>query len=95
MIAWISDNLDGDLSVEALARKASMSPRTFARKFSVHFGQTPAKFVSQIRLEAARRALEEGRLPMNAVAKLVGFGDEQGLRRAILRSCGITPSDGH
>ncbi|MEX2696895.1 helix-turn-helix domain-containing protein [Rhizobium mongolense] len=91
----MSDNLDGDLSVEALARKASMSPRTFARKFSVQLGQTPAEFVSQIRLEAARRALEEGRLPMNAVAKLVALVTSKACAGQILRSCAITPIDGH
>ena len=93
LIAWMSDNLDEDLSVEALAGKVSMSPRTFARKFAAQLGQTPAKFVSQLRTEAARRALEEGRLPMNAIAKLVGLGDEQGLRRTMLRSSAITPTE--
>lgn len=93
LVAWMSDNLGGDLSVDALASRASMSPRTFARKFAAQVGQTPAKFVAQIRLEAARRHLEDGRLPMSAIAMLAGFGDEQSLRRAMIRSSSVTPTE--
>ena len=93
LITWISSNLHHDLSVDALACKAAMSPRTFARRFAQETGRTPAKFVEQLRLEAAKRALEDGKLPLGGIARLVGLGDEQGLRRAMLRSSAVTPSE--
>jgi transcriptional regulator GlxA family with amidase domain len=93
LVTWISDNLHEELSVNALAYKASMSPRTLARRFVQETGRTPAKFVEQLRLEAARRALEEGKLPLKGIARLVGLGDEQNLRRAMLRSSATTPSE--
>ncbi|WP_210211973.1 MULTISPECIES: helix-turn-helix domain-containing protein [unclassified Mesorhizobium] len=93
LITWISSNLHEELSVDALACKASMSPRTLARRFVQETGRTPAKFVEQLRLEAAKRALEDGKLPLKGIARLVGLGDEQSLRRAMLRSSAITPSE--
>lgn len=92
LLARISANLSGDLSVEALAAEVGMTPRTFARTFVKQLGQTPAKVVEGIRLEAARRALEEGSLSLKEIARRTGFGDEQGLRRAFRRWSGITPS---
>ncbi len=56
---WIADHLDGDLSVEELARRAAMSPRNFARVFNREVGMTPGEFVENLRIEAARRRLEE------------------------------------
>lgn len=93
LVMWISGHLQDDLSVEALAQRASMSPRTFARKFVREVGWTPAKFVEQLRLEAARHALEDGTLPLKEIARLVGLGDQQGLRRAMLKSSGTTPTE--
>lgn len=93
LIAWISSNLHEELSVDALASKASMSPRTFARRFVQETGRTPAKFVEEMRLEAARRALEQGKLPLKGIARLVGLGDEQSLRRAMRRSSATTPRE--
>ncbi len=93
LVTWISNNLHEELSVNALACKAAMSSRTFARRFAQETGRTPAKFVEQLRLEAAKRALEDGKLPLKGIARLVGLGDEQSLRRAMLRSSAITPSE--
>jgi transcriptional regulator GlxA family with amidase domain len=93
VITWISNNLHEDLSVDALTHKAAMSPRTFARRFAQETGSTPAKFVERLRLEAAKRALESGKLPLKGIARLVGLGDEQSLRRAMLRSSAITPDE--
>ncbi|GGA51260.1 AraC family transcriptional regulator [Nitratireductor aestuarii] len=89
--AWIMDNLSADLSVERLADAVGMSPRTFARRFSqVHAG-TPARFVEDLRLEAARRQLEETDMPIKRLASLCGFGDEERMRRAFIRRFGVPP----
>jgi len=90
--AWMADNLDGDLKVEHLAARAGMSPRSFARHYAAQMGQTPAKTVEMMRLEAAQRALEGGGEPIKRIAQRAGFGDEQALRRAFLRQLGIGPA---
>jgi len=93
LIAWAADNLAEDLSVEALAARAAMSPRSFARKFHAIVGQTPAAAVEALRLEAAKRMLEDSAQSMKSIATKSGFGDQQGLRRAFMRALGITPSE--
>jgi len=90
--AWMADHLDGDLRVEALAERCRMSPRHFARLYTTKTGVTPAKTVEAMRLEAARRALEDSELPVKAVADRCGFGDEERLRRTFLRRLGVSPS---
>jgi transcriptional regulator GlxA family with amidase domain len=90
---WMASNLNGDLSVERLAEEASMSPRTFARRYVDEVGRTPAKTVSAMRLEAASRALAESRRPLKRIALDCGFGSEQNLRRAFIRSFGVLPLD--
>jgi transcriptional regulator GlxA family with amidase domain len=88
---WMAGNLDRDLRVERLAERAGMSPRHFARLFTGKLGATPAKLVEGLRLEAARRALEDGVAPIKTVARRCGFGDEERLRRAFVRRLGISP----
>jgi transcriptional regulator GlxA family with amidase domain len=90
---WMASNLNGDLSVERLAEEARMSPRTFARRYVDEVGRTPAKTVSALRLEAASRALAESRRPLKRIALDCGFGSEQNLRRAFIRSFGVLPLD--
>jgi len=91
--AWIAMNLHEDLRVERLAEQAGMSPRTFARAYTSQMGCTPARTVEQMRLEAARRALEESSLPVKTIAAQAGYGEEQNLRRVFLRQLGVTPGD--
>ncbi|HEX7374977.1 MAG TPA: GlxA family transcriptional regulator [Steroidobacteraceae bacterium] len=91
--AWMAAHLAGDLRVEALAEKAGMSPRTFARMYTAQTGRTPARTVDAMRLEAACRALEETTLPLKAVATTAGYADEQALRRAFRRQLGVGPND--
>jgi transcriptional regulator GlxA family with amidase domain len=91
--AWIADHLRGDLRVERLARQAGMSPRTFARLYKARVGRTPAKTVEAIRLEAARRALEDGMAPIKRIATQVGYGDEQNLWRVFQRHLGVSPTE--
>ena len=92
--SYISANLAGDLSVAALARSASMSPRSFARLFDGRVDRlTPAKLVEGMRVEAAARALSETASPIKQVAAICGFGDEERMRRAFLRKLGVAPSE--
>lgn len=88
---WALNNLSSDLGVEALARHARMSERTFRRSFVEETGETPREFVERIRLEAARDLLEEVQLSVQAVATRCGFATVDNLRRAFVRRLGITP----
>ncbi len=90
---WILEHLDADLSVEALARRVSMSPRHFARLFAQRVGTSPAAYVRRVRVEAARRRIEEGAGRLKQVARHCGFADEQTLRRSFQQLVGITPAD--
>lgn len=91
--AWMADNLHGDLRVERLAEQASMGARTFARAYVAQTGATPAAMVETMRLEAARRALEETSQPIKAIASATGHGSEQNLRRVFLRRLGTSPGE--
>jgi transcriptional regulator GlxA family with amidase domain len=90
--AWIAEHPEGDLSVETLAARVGMSPRHFARVFTREVGATPARFVEEARVEAARRRLEEGDDGVDGVAAAVGFGSAETMRRAFLRVLGVGPS---
>jgi len=90
---WIFEHPREDLSVAALAERASMSERHFARSFAAETGQTPAKFVKQVRLEAARRMLQESNLHVDQVAWRCGYGSGETLRRAFLEALGVTPGN--
>ena len=90
--AWIADHLAGDLSVEGLAARVAMSPRNFARVFAREVGLTPARFVAKMRVEAARRRLEESTHGVDRVASECGFGSAESMRRAFLRALRVTPS---
>jgi transcriptional regulator GlxA family with amidase domain len=91
--AWVLEHLEGDLSVPALASRAAMSPRNFARVFAREAGSTPGDFVENARLEAARRMLEESTAPIESVARRAGFGSAERLRRACQRRLGVSPQD--
>ncbi len=90
---WMEDHLDEDLRVETLAGRAAMSPRTFARIYAARTGRTPAKVVEDMRIEAARRALEETRSSIKEIASRCGFQDEERMRRAFRRRLGVGPQD--
>ncbi len=91
--AWIVANPEADLSVEALAARIGMSPRNFARVFTREIGTTPARYVEQARIEAARRRLEESDAPIERVAGECGFGTAETMRRAFQRSLRVSPAD--
>lgn len=91
--SWALDNLDQDLPVDKLAARAGMSPRNFARVFLRDTGTTPARFVERLRVEAARRRLEESQDKLEKVANDCGFGSSQTLRRSFLRVLHVPPND--
>jgi transcriptional regulator GlxA family with amidase domain len=89
----IVENAATDLSVEALAQRVHMSPRHFARLFRAETGVTPARYVESVRLEAARRVLEDSEQPIADVALNSGFGTPETMRRCFLRSLGVGPAE--
>lgn len=90
-LAFARLNLHAELSVDQLAQAAHLSPRQFSRSFREETGQTPAKAVEHLRIEAARLMMESGRHPIDVVAKETGFGDRERMRRAFLRAFGQPP----
>lgn len=92
VLAHIRRNLRNPLTVEELADVANLSPRQFSRAFVAETGQSPAKAVEQLRLEAARFMIEQGRHTINVVAQETGFADRERMRRAFLRTFGV-PAD--
>jgi transcriptional regulator GlxA family with amidase domain len=90
---WMLENPGKDLSVMSLARRMSMSPRHFARQFSARLGTSPAAYVRRLRVERARRRIEEGASRLKQVARECGFADEQALRRSFQDVVGITPME--
>jgi len=70
-----------------------MSPRHFARVFRAESGVTPARYVEQVRLEAARRHLEDTAEPIAAVAEACGFGTPETMRRVFLRVLDVGPAE--
>ncbi|HUA99667.1 MAG TPA: GlxA family transcriptional regulator [Terracidiphilus sp.] len=91
LLAWLPDNLRRDLSVGSLARRAAMSPRNFARQFQQEAGKTPARYIEDLRLEAARREIESTAMTFEEVASSCGFASGEILRRAFVRCIGVTP----
>ena len=89
---WLPDHVEEDLSVPALARRANMSERNFARAFRDETGMTPAAYVEVTRVERARIALETGDLPVEAIARQTGFGTVETMRRAFRRRVGVSPA---
>jgi AraC-like DNA-binding protein len=77
--------------MDQLAEAARLSPRQFSRVFRVETGLSPAKAMENLRFEAARLMLEQGRLPVEEIANTTGFGDRERIRRSFLRSYGQTP----
>ncbi len=87
------ENPAADLSVEAMAERAHLSPRHFARSFRAEVGVTPARYIEHVRLEAARRRLEDTSEPIGAIAASCGFGTPETMRRVFLRALGVGPAE--
>lgn len=90
-LAFAKRNLAQRLSVEDLAEVAHLSPRQFSRAFQAETGQSPAKAVEHLRLEAARAMMEDSNHSIDVVAQQTGFGDRDRMRRAFLRAFGQPP----
>ena len=90
---WITEHPDADLSVEALAARARLSPRHFARAFQAETGTTPGRYVDRVRIEHARRLLEETADGVQEVARAAGYGTPEAMRRAFVKTLESTPAE--
>jgi transcriptional regulator GlxA family with amidase domain len=90
---WINNHLSDELSLSVLADHAGMSERSFSRHYAEATGQTPARAIERLRVEAARRLLSESRTPVKRIVQLCGFGSEETMRRSFLRLLAVTPQD--
>ncbi|MEP6821650.1 MAG: helix-turn-helix domain-containing protein [Chthoniobacterales bacterium] len=92
LVSWIVRNLQSDLSVETLARRACICPSHFSKAFKSVFGQPPTEFVETLRLNEARRRLSKRQKTLQSVALSVGFTDADAFQRAFERRFGTRPS---
>jgi transcriptional regulator GlxA family with amidase domain len=90
-LAYAKRSLDKPLTVRQLAEAAHLSPRQFSRAFHAETGQSPAKAVENLRVEAARLMMEQSRHPIDLIARQTGFADRDRMRRAFLRAFGQPP----
>ena len=89
---WIGANLAADLSVDLLAERCAMSSRNFARRFAEAMNVAPGKYVQSLRVDAARRLLTDGELPVERVAQRCGFASAEALRLSFRRHLAVAPS---
>jgi transcriptional regulator GlxA family with amidase domain len=90
---WILENLHHQLSIERLASQVNMSPRNFARIFARDFGMAPGEYLTRVRIEAARKRLEETNEGVERIASETGFRNAETMRRAFLRILRVNPND--
>ncbi|MFI9154944.1 GlxA family transcriptional regulator [Streptomyces sp. NPDC053367] len=90
---WITEHPADDLSVEALAARARLSPRHFARAFRAETGMSPGRYVDRVRLEHARRLLEDTGDGVEEISRAGGYGTPEAMRRAFLRALGTAPAE--
>ncbi|MGW0911123.1 GlxA family transcriptional regulator [Streptomyces sp. NPDC002784] len=90
---WITEHPAEDLAVETLAARAGLSPRHFARAFRAETGTTPGRFVDRVRLEHARRLLEDTAAGVEEISRASGYGTPEAMRRAFLKALGTAPAE--
>ncbi|MFG2423861.1 GlxA family transcriptional regulator [Streptomyces sp. NPDC048448] len=90
---WITEHPGEDLCVESLAARARLSPRHFARAFQSETGVTPGRYVDRVRLEHARRLLEDTADGVAEISRACGYGTPEAMRRAFLRALGAAPAE--
>ncbi|KJE35416.1 transcriptional regulator [Thalassospira sp. HJ] len=93
LLEWLPGNIASDLSLEKLAERAGMTPRTFSRVFTRDLGMSPARYVERVRVEAARALLQDEALAVGQVAELCGFRHPETLRRAFQRHLSVSPQE--
>lgn len=90
---WIIEHPAQDLGVETLAARARLSPRHFARAFRAEIGMTPGRYVDQVRLEHARRLLEDSTDGIEEISRASGYGTPEAMRRAFVKTLGTAPAE--
>ncbi|MER7884593.1 GlxA family transcriptional regulator [Streptomyces fimicarius] len=90
---WIAQHPDADLGVDALAARARLSPRHFARAFRSETGTTPGRYVERVRLEHARRLLEDTADGVERIARASGYGTPEAMRRAFVKTLATAPAE--
>lgn len=93
LLVWAAEHPNEDLSVERLAMRVHMSCRNFSRTFRRTVGKTPARFVETMRVDTARRLLEETDLQLDDIAVACGLGSSNSMRRSFVRVLGISPAE--
>ncbi|MDH1263619.1 MULTISPECIES: GlxA family transcriptional regulator [unclassified Pseudomonas] len=91
LLEWIPAHLGDDLSLEALAIQACMTPRTLSRVFNQELGMGPGRYVERVRVEAARNLLQDAQASIATVARLTGFGHPENLRRTFHKHLSVSP----
>lgn len=92
VLAWMEEHLDQEVTVEQLAARAHMAPRTFARRFQQETGTTPYRWLLRQRVLLAQQLLEATDETMDAIAWRTGFGTAGALRHQFVRALGTTPN---
>ncbi|MDX3130166.1 GlxA family transcriptional regulator [Streptomyces europaeiscabiei] len=90
---WITEHPGDDLSVEHLAARARLSPRHFARAFQAETGTTPGRYVDRVRLEHARRLLEDTTDGVEEISRTCGYGTSEAMRRAFVKALATSPAE--
>jgi len=93
LLDWIPAHLGEDLSLEVLAERARMAPRTLSRVFVQELGMGPGRYIERIRLEAARALLQDAQASISTVARLTGFGHPENLRRTFHKHLSVSPQE--
>jgi len=93
LVSWVTRNPAADYRVETLAERSKISPRTLHRLFRATFGQTPAQWITRMRVESARRLLEQSDQTLQEISARTGLGSADAMRRIFLRQLGTTPSE--
>ncbi|MFM9448685.1 GlxA family transcriptional regulator [Streptomyces acidiscabies] len=90
---WISEHPAANLDVDSLAARAALSPRHFARAFRAETGTTPGRYVDRVRLEHARRLLEDTTAGIEQISRTSGYGTPEAMRRAFIKTLGTPPAE--
>jgi transcriptional regulator GlxA family with amidase domain len=91
VLTWMQEHLDEDITIDSLAHRALMSPRTFARRFRAETGTTPLAWLIQQRVQRARELLEATEWNVDTIAQAVGFGNGTTLRHHFARTVQTSP----